>query len=172
VVPAIIAGVVSLAAMVGTGAYPDNPFVQFVTSFISLAAIVVAVILVGKDREPGARLSWGEAMFASFVVFFAMFWAYGVVPHYFLTMADNQFGWRPDSYLGDYVGLFTPQDQGGGFPLTISMQTIRDLLVVGLYIVFLGVQIALFAWWNDRAKKAPSSDVVTSDYGRPLVRRG
>jgi len=82
----------------------------------------------------------------------------------------------PDVLLSDYpwwgqkLAFFTPQEKGGIFPMTISMQTIRDLLAVLLYVALLGGQMYLWGWWQKRGTK-PSTELVTSDYGRPLVKR-
>jgi hypothetical protein len=40
-----------------------------------------------------------------------------------------------------------------------------------IYIAFLGLQIYMFSWWQKRGKKAPSTEVETSTYGRPLVKK-
>jgi hypothetical protein len=59
--------------------------------------------------------------------------------------------------------------------MTVSYQTLRDIIAVLIYVVFLGAQIALWVWWqkrDTRAAAAESTAVVTSDYGRPLVRKG
>ena len=61
---------------------------------------------------------------------------------------------------------------GGWFPLTLNYQVLRDLLVVGIYVVALGFQMWIFAWWQNRAKRAAEVPAITtSDYGRPLVRK-
>jgi len=51
---------------------------------------------------------------------------------------------------------------------------LRDLIAVLIYVVFLGGQMALWAWWQKRGKKAEAAAQIepTSDYGRPLVRKG
>ena len=35
----------------------------------------------------------------------------------------------------------------------------------------LGAQIALWAMWQKRGQAKPSTEVATSDFGRPLVRK-
>ena len=45
----------------------------------------------------GTPLTWGEAMVAATYVFFLMFWVYGVVPHQWLTWAQNELKWRSDA---------------------------------------------------------------------------
>jgi hypothetical protein len=150
--------------------------VAFVCSILLLAGVVAIVMRVGRTRPVGAPLTWGEAMTAGTFAFFGMFVAYGLVPHLWLTWADSELKWRPDVLLAEYpwfgfkLGFFLPQDKGGAFPMTVSMQTIRDLLAVAIYVVLLGGQMWLWGWWQKRGTK-PSTELVTSDYGRPLVKR-
>jgi hypothetical protein len=150
--------------------------VAFVCSILILIGVVALTMRVGRGRPVGASLTWGEAMAAGTFAFFGMFVAYGLVPHLWLTWADSELKWRPDVLLADYpfwgfqLSFLSPQEKGGAFPMTISMQTIRDLLAVLIYVGLLGGQMWLWAWWQKRDKK-PSTELVTSDYGRPLVKR-
>ena len=150
--------------------------VAFVCSILILIGVVALTMRVGRRRPVGAPLTWGEAMAAGTFSFFGMFVAYGLVPHLWLTWADSELKWRPDVLLSEYpfwgvrLSFLAPQEKGGGFPMTISMQTIRDLLAVHIYVALLAGQMWLWAWWQKRDKK-PSTELVTSDYGRPLVKR-
>jgi hypothetical protein len=150
--------------------------VALVCSILILIGVVLLTMRVGRNRPVGAPLTWGEAMAAGTFAFFGMFVAYGLVPHLWLTWADSELKWRPDVLLADYpfwgfkLGFLTPQSEGGAFPMTISMQTIRDLLAVLIYVGLLGGQMWLWGWWQKRGKQ-PSTGLVTSDYGRPLVKK-
>ena len=42
----------------------------------------------------------------------------------------------------------------------------------GIYIVFLGLQIGVWVWWQKRGQAKPGAKALTSSYGRPLVKRG
>ena len=119
--------------------------VALVTALLILVVLCSLVVPMSKRRPVGTPLTWGEAMVASVYAFFLMFWAYGVIPHLWLTWADNELQWRPDKLLYGPGGLLKPQTQGGFFPMTISYQTLRDLIAVGIYVVFLGGQMALWA---------------------------
>ena len=141
--------------------------VAFVVSVIILFALVIPIPLYARHRPVGAPLSWGEAMIAATYVFFIMFWAYGVVPHQWLTWADNELNWRPDKILNGPGDVFSDY-----LPFTITYQTIRDLVVVTIYAIELGGMIALWAIWQGRGDKKPGDEVATSRYGRPLVREG
>ncbi len=147
--------------------------VAFVSSLILTAVLMGVVIFVGKRRPVGAPITWGEAMIAATFGFFLMFWVYGMVPHLWLTWADNELQWRPDNIVFGPFDLLKPQELGGPFPVTISFQVVRDLVAVGIYGLFLGLNIWIWAWWNDRSKRAEAAKVVPrSEYGRPLVRKG
>jgi hypothetical protein len=153
--------------------------VGFISTLLVLAVGIAIIFAVGKRRPPGTPYTWGEAMVGGTVVFFLIFWAYGVVPHFLLMWADNELNWRPDILLADYewagglrLAFFLPQEAGGWFPFTINMQHVRDVLVVVLYVALLGGNVYLWAKWQNRGAEEPSTEVVTSDYGRPLVKKG
>ena len=68
-----------------------------VAFFASLLALVVFTALpfgYGKRRPVGTPITWGEAVGGARHLFFVMFWAYGIVPHQFLTWADGPLNWR------------------------------------------------------------------------------
>ena len=136
--------------------------VAFITEVVIGFLGVGAVILYGRRRPLGAPLSWGEAMLAATYTMFMFFWWYAVIPHQWLTWASSELGWTVDNIL---------IEPNSWQPLTINMQTIRDILVVLIYGVGIGLQVGVWAWWNDRAKPRPV-EVPASRYGRPLVRKG
>jgi hypothetical protein len=136
--------------------------VAFICTVLVGVAGVVAVIIYGKRRPVGAPLSWGQGMVAATYVMFMFLWWYAIIPHQWLTWSSNELGWTVDKIL------FRPT---GNQPLTISYQTVRDIVVVGIYGVGIGLHVGMWAWWNDRAKPKPV-DVPASRYGRVLVRKG
>ena len=142
-------------------------------------SIVVTVALVGvigaymKRRPVGTPVTWGEAMFGAMIVFFGMFWIYGVVPHQWLAWADNELNWRTDKLFVGPGGVLRAQAQGGSFPFTITYVVIRDIIASGIYVVGVGAQVALWMIWQNRGKKAEAAQAVElSSFGRPLVREG
>ena len=120
-------------------------------------------MLYGKRRSVGTPVTWGEAMLAAFIVFFAMLWAYGVVPHQWLTLADNELQWRADRTF------LSSGDLGGLMPFTVTYKTFRDLVAVVIYGIMLGGQIFLWSYWQNRGK-VKTREIPSSAYGRPLVR--
>lgn len=144
--------------------------VSLLISFVGFGAIVV----YGKRRPVGAPLSWGEAMVAATLGFALMFWAYGVVPHQWLSFADNELTWRSDKIL---VGPELPFSGDEGvfeylLPFTVSYETLSHIVAVTIYGLYLGLHVAAWAIWQDRAKKAAATPELTSEYGRPLVKQG
>ena len=138
--------------------------VAFLTSLVITVGITVAVMLYGKRRPVGTPITWGEAMFGSMVVFAAIFLIYGVDPHQWLAYADNELGWRKDKIV------FGPGDiLDKALPFTLTYEAIRDFIAAGIYIVALGVQITLWAMWQNRGKSKPK-EIETSAFGRPLVK--
>jgi hypothetical protein len=136
--------------------------VAFTTELVLGFLGVGAVILYGRRRQIGAPLSWGQAMLAATYTMLLMFWWYAVIPHQWLTWATSELGWTVDNIL---------IEPNSWQPLTIDMQAIRDIVVVIIYGVGIGMQVGVWAWWNDRAKPRPV-EVPASRYGRPLVRKG
>ncbi len=131
----------------------------------------IAIYLYSKRRPVGKYLTWAEAMAATAFAF-AMFnlW-YGVIPHQWITLADTEWGWRPDRILYGPFDILKPDTAGGVNPVIISYQSLRDLVVVLIYGVGLTLQVWHWAQWQNRAK--PKEEIVpTTTYGRPLARKG
>ena len=138
--------------------------IAFLVSLVATLGLAGLAMAYRSRRPVGTPLTWGEAMAAAVVIFFVIFLAYGVVPHQWLAWADNELGWRKDRIAmgpGDILDK--------ALPFTVTYQTIRDIIAAGIYIVFLGAQIALWAAWQNRGKRKPK-EIETSAFGRPLVR--
>jgi hypothetical protein len=136
--------------------------VAFISTVIVGLLGVGVVLLYARRRPVGAPLSWGQAMAGAVFAMFLLLWWYAVIPHQWLQWGDGQLGWRTDKVL------FEPT---GNQPLTVTYQTLRDLIAVMIYGVGLALQILVWAVWNDRGKRKPA-EVPASRYGRPLVRKG
>lgn len=143
----------------------------FLFSLIFTTAMALVVIPLGKRRPVGRPITWGEAMLGSVYVFFAMFLAFGVVPHQFIDHADKELGWRKDKLLLGPFNVLKPEASGGHFPFTISYEAVRDIVVIVIHVYFIGLMIYLFAWWQKRGERATATAIETSTYGRPLVRK-
>lgn len=137
--------------------------VALVMSTLVMLVMVGAIFPYMKRRPVGTPLTWGEAMFASVYVFFILFWAYGVVPHQWLMLADNEWSWRADIVVVGPAGVLEY------LPFTLTYQVLRDLIAVVIYGILLVGNVAIWMMWQNRGEsKAP--EVETSRYGRPLVK--
>jgi hypothetical protein len=144
--------------------------VAFLTSLVAVIAIAGGVMAYGRRRPVGTPITWGEAMAGSMIVFLAIFLIYGVVPHQWLAYADNELGWRKDKLLAGPASI-SNKSLSVDIPITISYEHIRDVIAAGIYIVALGIQIALWSMWQNRGKSKPK-EIPTSAFGRPLVKAG
>ncbi len=141
--------------------------VAFVGSLLFSLVMTGAVFWYAGRRPVGAPLSWGEAMAAATFAFFLMFWVYGVVPHQWLSWADNELSWRPDRFLLGPGGIFATF-----LPFELTYLVLRDIVVSGIYGGFLAAQVVLWKVWQDRGKVKPGErkELDTSPFGRPLVK--
>lgn len=146
--------------------------VAFVTSLIVTAVVVGGILAYQKRRPIDQVVTWGEAMVGSLVVFFLMFWVYGVVPHQWLTWADNELNWRVDKIFVGPGGVLESQQDGGWSPIRITYVVIRDLIAVAIYIVALGGNIWMWSAWQKRGEQQADKPVERSRFGRPLVKEG
>lgn len=141
----------------------------FIAALVVTLGLSLLVIPIGKRRPVGKSLSWGEAVAAATFVFALMFLAYGVVPHQWLTHAQNELRWRADRiYIGHSA---TAEHRWTWLPLDVTLQAMGDIVAVIIYGGFLTLHIVMFAWWQNRGKVKPA-ELPTSTFGRPLVRRG
>lgn len=162
-------------------------------SWLIMILLTIPILEYARRRPAGGDLSWGEAMVGSTYVFFLLFWIYGIVPHQWLTYADNELAWRADKFLvgptptegwplvGDFTNNCSPDALAAGtckpeglidwaLPLSIPYLVVRDIIAVTIYVVFLAGNIAMWSIWQNRGKVAPTE--VETRYGRPLVREG
>lgn len=139
--------------------------VAFTGALIVMFILVGIVVLYSKRRPADKYLTWGEAAAASVFTTFGLFWAFGVVPHQWLTYAGSELAMRSDAILAGPGSTGLAQWS----PIVISKQTIADLICVGIYGMAFTLTLVLWAVWQKRGQKK-SDEVETSTYGRPLVK--
>lgn len=142
----------------------------FLFSLVFTTLLSVLIIPIGKRRKFDRKATWGEAMIGAAYVFAVLFLAFGVVPHQWIDHADKELGWRKDKLVYGPFDILKPDTVGGGFPITISYEAIRDIIVVVIHVFYIGLMIYLSSWWQKRGKVA-TKEVVSSSYGRPLVKK-
>jgi hypothetical protein len=128
------------------------------------------VIPIGKRRPVGKPLSWGEAMIAATYAFFVMFLAFGIVPHQWIDHADKNLGWSKDNIIYGPGGILKPESAGGWNPITLQYEAVRDIVVVLLHVIYFGLLIWVWMWWQRRGQ-VTTTEIETSSYGRPLVKK-
>ncbi len=145
----------------------------FLFSFALALVLTLAAIPYGKRRPLGTPFTWGEAMLGAVYAFATMFVAYGIVPDRWIQHADKNLKWNKQKLLFGPFDILKPKVYGGHFPFTASYQEVRDIVVVVIHLIFFGLQIFIWHWWQTRGKKAAaaSKEIATSTYGRPLVKK-
>ena len=146
--------------------------VALIFSTVITALLAGAVYWYATRRPEGTPYTWGEAMLGSVYAFFLAFMVFGVVPHQWLTVAENEWSFTA-ARIFEGGGLVRPQSQGGWFPFDITYRAISDTIASLIYIVALGIMVKMWIDWQTRSAAKKGSDVVpTSTYGRPLVKKG
>lgn len=145
--------------------------VAFLFSFFLSTGLALLVIPYSKRRPKGRPATWGEAMLASVFVFGLFFIAFGVVPHQFIDHADKELGWSKTKVIYGPGGIVKPQALGGWFPFTMSYEAVRDIVAILIHVWYFGLTIWLWSVWQKRGE-TKSTEVVTSPFGRPLVKKG
>ena len=141
-------------------------------------AVVLLLIGLGiafwlsKRPKPDRPATWSECMAGAVGVFALMTLAYAVIPHEYITWSDKYLQWDNTKFV-----FRTHQDMFGlgivDWPFSMTKQAVRDIIVVGIYLVFFGLNLFLFAQWQKRGKEEAVSEEKsrTSRFGRPLRRR-
>ena len=145
--------------------------VALVVSILISLVMAGGIAWYGKRRPADDPMTWGESMLFAIYIYFLLFVVFGIVPHQWLTLAENEWSFRADR-IWDAWGLITAQSRGGWFPFEVTYRVISDFIAVVIYNIYLGAMIVMWMQWQNRGKAKPSADVVTSSYGRPLVKRG
>ncbi|MGH9135400.1 MAG: hypothetical protein ACRDZZ_15780 [Ilumatobacteraceae bacterium] len=144
--------------------------VAFLSSLIATTLLTLAAIPYGKRRPIGTPVSWGEAMLGSTYAFGVLFLAFGVVPHQWIDHADRNLGWDKTRIVYGPGGILKPQSLGGWNPITLQYEAVRDIVVVVIHAYWFGLLIFMWLWWQKRGQAA-STEIETSSYGRPLVKK-
>jgi len=147
--------------------------VPFLTSFIAAILLTLAVIPYGKRRPVGKPVSWGEAMLGAAYAFGVMLLAFGVVPNAWIDHSDRNLAWHKDKIIFGPGGILKPRSAHGWNRITLQYEAVRDIVVVLIHVIFFGLVIFVWHWWQHRGERpAPGAEIETSTYGRPLVRKG
>ena len=109
-------------------------------------------------------------MLASVYAFGVMFLAFGVAPHQWIDHADKNLGWTKDKIIYGPFGILKPQSAGGWNPITLQYEAVRDIVVVLIHVVFFGLIIFIWGWWQKRGQRAADHHRGRHQLVRPSAR--
>ena len=142
--------------------------------WFSLMLVVLMIPVIAALRRPKSEkeTTWAQAMLGSVYIFWLFLLAYAIIPHEFITFSDKYLQWDTTHFV-----FQTHQDMFGlgivDWPFSMNKQAVRDIIVVGIYTVFFGLNLFLFAQWQKRGKEetaAAEEKPKVSRFGRPLRR--
>lgn len=128
-------------------------------TLLTMVGIAIAFWLMRRPRDPRGA-TWAQSAAGAVGVTFLMFMAYAVIPHEWITFSDLYLGWTTDRILLDT------------YPVKVNYQALRDVIVVGIYLLFFGLNIAMFVMWQKEGEPKPAvaaeAPARRSRFGRPL----
>jgi hypothetical protein len=141
-----------------------------------LACVIMAIGLgiafyLYKRPKPNRPATWAECMAGAVGVFGLMTLAYAVIPHEFITFSDKYLQWDTTKFVfrSNQDIFFIPVH----WPFTMDKRSVRDIIVVVIYVVFFGLNLKMFSDWQKRGTEpatAAAAKPRTSRFGRPLRR--
>ena len=127
-----------------------------------------------RRPKPDRPATWAECIAGAVGVFALMTLAYAVIPHEWITFSDKYLQW-------DTTSLRVPeQPEDAVLPVELAVQHRQARRSATssssvIYVVFFGLNLALFAVWQKRGQEKPEAasrrQPRTSRFGRPLRRR-
>jgi hypothetical protein len=139
---------------------------------IIFVVMLVPVLVALRRPKPDRPSTWAQSMAGSVYVLALMLLAYAIIPHEFITFSDKYLQWGTDKYVIKSTTAI-PFATSWNWPISINMQAVRDIVVVGIYGVLFVGNVALFALWQKRPteSEAAAKEPVPagrSRFGRPL----
>jgi hypothetical protein len=136
-----------------------------------VVGLIVFFILLRRPK-PDRPSTWAECIAGAVGVFAMMTLAYAVIPHEWITFSDKYLQWDTTVFVfrSNQKMLFFPWN----WPFNFDKHNIRDIIVVIIYGVAIGLNIGLSVLWQKRGQEKPEAEEATpkkSRFGRPLRRR-
>jgi hypothetical protein len=136
-----------------------------------VVGLIVFFILLRRPK-PDRPSTWAECIAGAVGVFAMMTLAYAVIPHEWITFSDKYLQWDTTVFVfrSNQKMLFFPWN----WPFNFDKHNIRDIIVVIIYGVAIGLNIGLSVLWQKRGQEKPAAEEATpkkSRFGRPLRRR-
>ncbi|MCZ7527629.1 MAG: hypothetical protein M5U14_15375 [Acidimicrobiia bacterium] len=132
-------------------------------SLVTIVAIV-GIFLVMRRPRSGRPVTWAQAVLGATGIFALFFLCYAIVPHEWITFSDSYLKWSSDKFLFETR------------PVKMSYDKLRDIVTVGIYLVFFGLNLFMWVKWQQRpvaTVEEPTAEepAGTSAFGRPKVRK-
>jgi hypothetical protein len=136
-----------------------------------VVGLIVFFVLLRRPK-PDRPSTWAECIAGAVGVFAMMTLAYAVIPHEWITFSDKYLQWDTTVFVfrSHQKMLFFPWN----WPFNFDKHNIRDIIVVIIYGVAIGLNIGLSVLWQKRGQEKPEAEEATpkkSRFGRPLRRR-
>ena len=138
--------------------------------FFLIGLIIIFVLM--RRPKPDRPATWAECIAGAVGVFGMMTLIYAVIPHEWITFSDKYLQWDTTVFVfrGNQKMLFFPWN----WPFSFDKHNIRDLIVVVIYGIAIGLNAGLFVAWQKRGQEKPEEETAIprrSRFGRPLRRR-
>ena len=144
--------------------HPAGRLIWF--SLLTIVGLAVVLVLMRRPK-PEEPATWAQCIAGAVGVFALMTLGYGILPHEWITYSDSYLRWDTSTLLVDT------------YAIKVDYQALRDVLAVGIYVVFFGLNLALFVMWQQRPTQAEVAAAAeaggeeapvtgTSRFGRPL----
>lgn len=141
---------------------------------VAVIGFAIAGYLASKPKSD-RPVTWAQAMLGAVGVFAMFLVCYAVIPSEWITFADKYLQWTADKFVwrSSQSMLGLPWN----WPFSMTQQNVRDIIAVGIYVVFFLTNIVLFLKWQTRptsaelAERGESTTSGRSKFGRPLRRR-
>ncbi len=134
---------------------------------------MVIVFVLMKRPKPDRPSTWAECIAGAVGVFALMTLAFAVIPHEWITFSDGYLQWDTTQFV-----FRSGQDVFGlgivNWPFNFDKHNIRDIIVVVIYGLGMGLSVGLFVMWQKRGQEKPEVEEAApkkSRFGRPLRRQ-
>jgi len=136
--------------------HPAGRLIWFTLVFVVGLGVVFALMRQPRSDDP---TTWAQAMGGAVGVFALMTLAYAIIPHEWITFSDSYLQWDTSKLLVD------------SYAVKVDYQAVRDVIAAGLYVVFVGLNIFLFAKWQQRPTRAELASATETSEDAPVVGR-
>jgi hypothetical protein len=137
---------------------------------ILIVGLVILFALMRRPK-PDRPATWAECMAGAVGVFALMTLAYAIIPSEWINFSDKYLQWDTTKFV--FRSNQAIPGLGVNFPFNFDKHSVRDIIVVVIYVVFFSANLILFSKWQKRGteKTEVAEPTRTSRFGRPLRRR-